>query len=88
MASNNLKEIREGQMLSKAELAKKAGLSVQTIARIEYGMLCRLDTQRKILLALGLKLQDRKTVFCDLGVESHSFTQIRSEQPLAATETK
>jgi DNA-binding XRE family transcriptional regulator len=63
MACNNVKQIRESKMLSKAELAKKAGLSVQTIVRIEEGMLCRLDTQRKIILALGLELYDRSKVF-------------------------
>ena len=64
---NNLKTIREGKMLSKAELAKKAGLSVQTIVRIEYGMECRLDTQRKILLALEMELQERPKVFNYVG---------------------
>jgi len=52
-------------MMSKAELARKTGLSVQTIDRIEKGHICRLDTKRKILLALGLTLEDRKTVFHD-----------------------
>ena len=65
--NNNLKLIRESKMLSKAELAKKAGLSVQTIVRIEYGMECRLDTQRKILLALGMELQERPKVFHHIG---------------------
>lgn len=67
MASNNLKQIRESKMLSKAELAKKSGLSVQTIVRIEDGMQCRLDTQRKILIALDLELQERNKVFCNNG---------------------
>ena len=70
MSSNNLKLIRESKMLSKAELAKKAGLSVQTIVRIEYGMECRLDTQRKLLLALGMELHDRGKVFGSNGSES------------------
>lgn len=63
MDCNNVKQIRESKMLSKAELAKKAGLSVQTIVRIEDGMQCRLDTQRKIILALGMELQERSKVF-------------------------
>lgn len=61
--SNNVKKIRESKMMSKAELARKTGLSVQTIDRIEKGHFCRLDTKRKILVALGLKLDDRKKVF-------------------------
>ena len=60
---NRVKDIRESKMMSKAELARKTGLSVQTIDRIEKGHVCRLDTKRKILLALGLKLEDRATVF-------------------------
>jgi len=60
---NNLREIRIEQMMSKAELARKAGLSVLTIDRIEKGFGCRMDTKRKILKALGLKLSDRRKVF-------------------------
>lgn len=60
---NNLRECRIEQMMSKAELARKAGLSVLTIDRIEKGYGCRMDTKRKILKALGLKLSDRLKVF-------------------------
>lgn len=52
-------------MMSKAELARKTGLSVQTIDRVEKGYFCRLDTKRKILVALGLDLDDRGEVFCE-----------------------
>ena len=62
---NSLREIREAQMLSKAELARKAGLSTLTIDRIEKGMACRVDTMRKILLALGLKVTQKGQVFRD-----------------------
>lgn len=50
-------------MMSKAELARKTGLSVQTIDRVEKGYYCRLDTKRKILVALDLDLEDRDGVF-------------------------
>jgi DNA-binding XRE family transcriptional regulator len=50
-------------MMSKAELARKAGLSTLTIDRVEAGKPCRLDTKRKILLALGLKISDKDRVF-------------------------
>jgi len=50
-------------MMSKAELARKANLSPVTITRIESGMLCRIDTKRKIILALGLKNSDKNKVF-------------------------
>lgn len=63
LAPNNLRQFRIEQMMSKAELARKAGLSVLTIDRIEKGYGCRMDTKRKILKALGLKLSDRRKVF-------------------------
>lgn len=62
---NRLREYRIENMMSKAELARKAGLSVLTVARIEKGYGCRMDTKRKILKALGLKLADRRKVFED-----------------------
>ena len=52
-------------MMSKAELARKAGLSPLTIDRLEAGRPCRLDTKRKVLLALGLKVSDKDLVFGD-----------------------
>ena len=52
-------------MMSKAELARKAGLSALTIDRVEAGRACRLDTKRRILLALGLKVTDRAQLFGD-----------------------
>jgi DNA-binding XRE family transcriptional regulator len=60
---NNVRKIREALMMSKAELARKAGLSTLTVDRVEAGKACRLDTKRKILHALGLKVSDRETVF-------------------------
>lgn len=55
--------------MSKAELARRAGLSTLTIDRIEAGRPCRLDTKRKILLALGLKVSDKDRVFGAGGAE-------------------
>jgi len=60
---NRLLEIRESLLLSKTELAKKANVSPITIARIEEGKPCRMETQRKILRALGFKLSDKNKVF-------------------------
>jgi DNA-binding XRE family transcriptional regulator len=51
--------------MSKTELAKHAELSPITISRIEKGMPCRMETQRKILLALGFKLSDKPKIFKD-----------------------
>jgi predicted transcriptional regulator len=63
--TNNVQRLREELLLSKAELARRAGVSVLTIDRIEKGAECRLDTMRKIILALGLRVQDRAKVFGD-----------------------
>ena len=63
MASNQVQRFRENLMMSKAELARKAGLSTLTIDRVEAGRPCRLDTKRKILIALGLKVSDKDRVF-------------------------
>lgn len=60
---NQVREIREAQLMSKAELARKAGVSPVTIDRIEGGAVCRMATKRKIILALGLKLSEREKVF-------------------------
>ena len=61
--TNSVRQIRESKMMSKAELARKADVTVQTIDRIEKGNECRLDTKRKIILALGYELEDRTKIF-------------------------
>ena len=63
MVENKVKEFRESLLMSKSELSRKAGISLVTLSRIEKGENCRLETQRKILLALGLKLSDKKKIF-------------------------
>ena len=62
---NNLKGIREAKLMSKAELARLAGVSAVTIDRIERGEQCRVETKRKIILALGFALTEREKVFRD-----------------------
>ena len=63
MNTNSLREIRESFLISKAELAKMADISELTLTRIEQGKPCRMETKRKILLALGLKISDKNKVF-------------------------
>lgn len=63
--ANNLKKVRENILISKAELARKAGISPLTIDRIEKGCDCRVDTKRKIIQALGLRLSEKSKVFRD-----------------------
>jgi len=60
---NNVRQMRIERMMSKAELARRANLSVLTIDRVEKGYGCRMDTKRKILRALDLGLSDRVRVF-------------------------
>jgi DNA-binding XRE family transcriptional regulator len=60
---NNVRKLRIERMMSKAELARRANLSVLTIDRVEKGFGCRMDSKRKILEALGLNLADRVRVF-------------------------
>jgi DNA-binding XRE family transcriptional regulator len=63
VGQNTVKKIREELLLSKAELARKAGVSPLTIDRIERGKNCRMETKRKIILALGYKLSDKDKLF-------------------------
>ena len=60
---NNVRKIREQLLMSRAELAKAAGLSVLTVNRVESGKLCRMATKRKIIKALGLTLAEKEKVF-------------------------
>ena len=63
MGSNAVKKSREERLMSRAELARKAGISPQTLDRVERGKTCRLETKRKILFALGHDLSDRKKIY-------------------------
>jgi DNA-binding XRE family transcriptional regulator len=74
MAKNRLRSFREAQLLTKAELARKAGISTLTIDRIEAGMPCRMDTMRKIIFALGLKVTDKHKIFDDEAEEAEVVT--------------
>ena len=76
--TNSVRKIREAKMMSKAELARRASVTVQTIDRIEKGNDCRLDTKRKIILALGYKLADRTRIF-DSAIDN-STSVLRKEK--------
>jgi DNA-binding XRE family transcriptional regulator len=65
LARNVVKDIREELLMSKAELARKAGVSPLTIDRIEKGKSCRMETKRKIILALGYNLSDKDKIFLE-----------------------
>ncbi|HWB74262.1 MAG TPA: helix-turn-helix transcriptional regulator [Nannocystaceae bacterium] len=65
LVPNNVKRLRQAAMMSKAELARRAGVSPLTIDRVEAGCPCRMDTKRKILEALGLQPSAAQQVFPD-----------------------
>ncbi|UFS72844.1 helix-turn-helix transcriptional regulator [Geomonas sp. RF6] len=65
IVSNSVKKLREERLMSKAELARLAGVSPITVDRIERGEECRMETKRKILLALGFSLSEKDKVFQD-----------------------
>jgi len=65
MSQNHVREIRESLLMSKAELARKADVSPLTITRIERGYPCRMETMRKIILALGYRLPEKGKIFPD-----------------------
>jgi len=80
---NNVQRFREALMMSKAELARKAGLSTLTIDRLEAGRPCRLDTKRKVLLALGLKVSDKDRVFGADDADENEPTATPAHEALA-----
>jgi len=63
MNTNHVKHLREERLLSKAELAKKAGISPLTLNRVEKGQSCRMKTKRSIILALGFEISEKNKVF-------------------------
>ena len=63
VTTNNVRKLREERLMSKAELARLAGVSPITIDRIEKGEDCRMETKRKVLLAFGFSLSDKLKVF-------------------------
>jgi len=65
LGRNIVKKIREELLMSKAELARKAGVSSLTIDRIEKGKSCRMETKRKIILALGFDISEKNKVFTE-----------------------
>ncbi|MCH7599431.1 MAG: helix-turn-helix transcriptional regulator [Myxococcales bacterium] len=60
---NRVRELRENKLMTQAQLARKARVALRTIHSVEKGMNCRMDTKRKILLALGLRFEDKDMVF-------------------------
>jgi DNA-binding XRE family transcriptional regulator len=71
--SNRVRELRENRLMTQAQLARKAKVALRTIHSVEKGMNCRMDTKRKILLALGMRFEDKDYVFPPLHGRSHAM---------------
>lgn len=70
---NRVRELRENRLMTQAQLARKARVALRTIHSVEKGMNCRMDTKRKILLALGLRFEDKDYVFPGTGRRDDPF---------------
>jgi len=68
---NRVRELRENRLMTQAQLARKAKVALRTIHSVEKGMNCRMDTKRKILLALGMRFEDKDHVFPSTFAVSH-----------------
>ena len=68
---NRVRELRENRLMTQAQLARKAKVALRTIHSVEKGMNCRMDTKRKILLALGMRFEDKDHVFPPMFAASH-----------------
>lgn len=61
---NRVKHHRLRLMLSRPELAAKAGISVEALGKIENGKTNpRISTQRKLVVALGYDVKQAEEVF-------------------------
>ncbi len=67
-----IRQLRHDRNLSQAKLAARARISVRTVAAVEAGATCRLDTRRKLALALGVPVRD-------LAPPARSCVQIRAD---------
>jgi len=61
--SNRVREIREERLMTREELADRAGLSLRTVWSVENGFPCRLPTKRRILRGLRFAKGQHRLVF-------------------------
>jgi len=69
---NRVRELRENRLMTQSQLARKARVALRTIHSVEKGMNCRMDTKRKILLALGMRFEDKDYVFPSAAHSEHA----------------
>jgi DNA-binding XRE family transcriptional regulator len=80
ISMNRVRELRENRLMTQAQLARKAKVALRTIHSVEKGMNCRMDTKRKILLALGLRFEDKDQVFPSARMLASAFNSDPSPQ--------
>ena len=61
--TNQVSALRTARNMTRSQLAHRSRVSVRRLADIERGANCRMDTQRKLTLALGFTLEARDEVF-------------------------
>lgn len=61
--AHNLTHLREARLLTQEQLAAAAGLCAKTVWKAENGYAVSMETQRKLLAALGLGEERREEVF-------------------------
>ena len=60
---NRVREIREELLLTRGDLARRAGVSLRTVWSVEAGHDCRVETKRAILRALGVSRSRYRDIF-------------------------
>jgi transcriptional regulator with XRE-family HTH domain len=63
-----LRQVREQQVLSQADVAARANVAVETISRIENGRSVRPGTARKLATALGVSVDDLRVARAETAV--------------------
>lgn len=61
-----VRELRRDRLMTQAQLARRARVARRTVISVEAGRCCRMDTQRKLLRALGVPFERRAEVFGEL----------------------
>ena len=78
---NRVREIREERLLTRDDLARRAGVSLRTVWSVGAGHVCRVDTKRAILRALGVARSRHRDVF---PLPTRGFDAPRPEAPADA----
>lgn len=61
-----VRELRCDRLMTQAQLARKARVAVRTVTNVEAGRRCRMDVQRRLLIALGVPFGRRVEVFGEM----------------------